>query len=150
MLDEARNGREARSLHCRALITHHSDRDAPPLYLVYRSPISLLIVLLNTSSWLFTVSRPTQQYLPPHLHPMSKRQTQAKLQPGGSHSHTVPAGKHVPSEHGSHSRMPVHVLICVQGNLLFNSSVWWSLTVCAQTDLCTWVDTLLYYLKING
>lgn len=28
-----RNWKEARSLHCWALITHHGDRDAPPLYL---------------------------------------------------------------------------------------------------------------------
>lgn len=28
-----RNWKEARPLHCRALITHHDDRDAPPLYL---------------------------------------------------------------------------------------------------------------------
>lgn len=28
-----RNWKEARPLHCRALITHHDDRDAPPHYL---------------------------------------------------------------------------------------------------------------------
>lgn len=30
----SRNWKEASSIHCRALITHHSDRDVPPLYLV--------------------------------------------------------------------------------------------------------------------
>lgn len=36
------NWKEARSLHCWALITHHSDRDAPPLYLAVS--ISHLVV----------------------------------------------------------------------------------------------------------
>lgn len=78
-----RNWKEARSLHCRALITHHSDRDAPPLYLaVSISHLAVNSAVKHQLSALYCVQAHLTIKLPlrlPFKMPQVVRQPWAKL-----------------------------------------------------------------------